>query len=205
VTSDSELRGEGLASRLLMTLQVVVSAPHRLGGVPHGTRVIAPIAGGSFEGPRLRGKVLPDGSDWTLLRSDGVLELDLRITLEADDGALIYMNSVGLRHGPPEMSTEPNEASRTANSRAAAPVVFARLLRAKPRPTRSRPATAARADPSTRSKRSSSDYPWTFSAEMCSRRWLHPSSQLPQAAKWHARMRPASKTGFQARKQDTQP
>src|SRR5438876_7880343 len=42
VTSDSELRGEGLASRLLMTLQVVVSPPHRLGGVPHGTRVIAP-------------------------------------------------------------------------------------------------------------------------------------------------------------------
>jgi len=34
---------------------------------------------------------LPGGSDWTLLRSDGVLELDLRITLEADDGALIYM------------------------------------------------------------------------------------------------------------------
>jgi len=37
------------------------------------------------------------------LRSDGVLELDLRITLEADDGALIYMNSFGLRHGPPEV------------------------------------------------------------------------------------------------------
>lgn len=103
VTGDSELRGEGMASRLLMTLHVVVSPPHRLGGVPHGTRVIAPIAGGSFEGPRLRGRVLPGGSDWTLLRSDGVLELDLRITLEADDGALIYMNSFGLRHGPPEV------------------------------------------------------------------------------------------------------
>jgi len=68
--------------------------------------VIAPIAGGSFEGPRLRGRVLPGGSDWTLLRSDGVLELDLRITLEADDGALIYMNSFGLRHGPPEVLAE---------------------------------------------------------------------------------------------------
>ncbi len=31
----------------------------RLGAVPHGTRVIAPITGGTFEGPRLRGKVLP--------------------------------------------------------------------------------------------------------------------------------------------------
>src|SRR5438034_831642 len=90
-------------SRRLMTLQVVVGPPQKLGAVPHGTRAIAPIASGSFEGPRLRGAVLPGGSDWTLLRSDGVLELDLRITLEADDGASIYMTSFGLRHGPPEV------------------------------------------------------------------------------------------------------
>jgi len=92
-----------MTSRLLMTLQVVVSPPQRLGAVPHGTRVIAPITGGTFDGSRLRGKVLPGGGDWTLLRSDGVLELDLRITLETEDAALIYMTSFGLRHGPPEV------------------------------------------------------------------------------------------------------
>jgi len=92
-----------MTSRPLMTLQVVVPPPQRLGLVPHGTRVIAPITGGSFDGPRLRGKVLAGGGDWTLLRSDGVLELDLRITLETDDGALIAMSSFGLRHGPPEV------------------------------------------------------------------------------------------------------
>src|SRR5690242_1184049 len=86
-------------SRLLMTLQVVVSSPQKLGVVPHGTRVIAPITGGTFEGSRLRGKVLPGGDDWLLLRPDGVLELDLRITLETDDRALIYMTFRGLRHG----------------------------------------------------------------------------------------------------------
>jgi Protein of unknown function (DUF3237) len=85
-----------------MTLQVVVLPPLRLGAVPHGTRVIAPITGGSFEGPQLRGKVL-GGGDWTLLRSDGVLELDLRITLETDDGTLISMTSFGVRHGPPDV------------------------------------------------------------------------------------------------------
>ena len=89
-------------SRFLMTLQVVVVSPQKIGAVPHGTRVTAPIASGNFEGPRLRGKVLPGGGDWTLLRADGVLELDLRITLETDDGALIHMTSFGLRHGPPE-------------------------------------------------------------------------------------------------------
>jgi hypothetical protein len=92
-----------MTSRLLMMLQVVISPPQKLGAVPHGTRVIAPITSGTFEGPRLRGKVLPGGSDWTLSRSDAVLELDLRLTLETDDGALISMTSFGLRHGPPEV------------------------------------------------------------------------------------------------------
>src|SRR6476646_8927332 len=92
-----------MALRPLMTLQVVVPPPQKLGAVPHGTRVVAPIASGTFEGPRLRGKVLPGGGDWTLLRSDGILELDLRITLETDDGALIHMASFGLRHGPPDV------------------------------------------------------------------------------------------------------
>lgn len=88
--------------RLLMTLQVAVAGAQKIGAVPHGTRVTAPFGGGQFEGPRLRGKVL-GGGDWTLLRADGVLELDLRVTLETDDGALIHMTSFGLRHGPPEV------------------------------------------------------------------------------------------------------
>ena len=86
-----------------MTLEVVVAPPQKIGPVPHGTRATAPIESGTFEGPRLRGKVLPGGSDWTLLRNDGVLELDLRLTLETVDGALIHLSSFGLRHGPPDV------------------------------------------------------------------------------------------------------
>src|SRR2546425_12595313 len=88
-------------SRLLMMLQVAVVGAQKIGAVPHGTRLTAAIGSGHFEGPRLRGKVLPGGGDWTLLRGDGVLELDLRLTLETDDGALIHMTSVGIRHDPP--------------------------------------------------------------------------------------------------------
>jgi Protein of unknown function (DUF3237) len=90
-------------SRRLMMMQVAVAAPQRVGAGPHGTRVTAPIMDGHFEGPRLRGTVLPGGGDWTLLRADGVLELDLRVTLETDDGALIHMTSLGLRHGPADV------------------------------------------------------------------------------------------------------
>src|SRR5437868_1222151 len=91
-------------TRLLMVLRVVVAAPQNIGAGPHGTRRTVPLNGGDFEGPRLRGTILSGGSaDWLLLRADGVLEMDLRVTLRTDDGALISMKSFGLRHGPPEV------------------------------------------------------------------------------------------------------
>jgi hypothetical protein len=86
-----------------MMLQVAVVGPQKIGNVPHGMRITAPIASGHFEGPRLRGNVLPGGGDWRLLRADGELELDLRLTLETDDGALVHLRSFGLRHGPPDV------------------------------------------------------------------------------------------------------
>ena len=88
-----------MTSRPLMTVNIAAAPPQQLGTVPHGIRSIVPVTGGDFAGPRLRGKVLPGGGDWLLLRADGVLELDLRITLETDDHALIYMTFQGLRHG----------------------------------------------------------------------------------------------------------
>jgi hypothetical protein len=80
-----------------MTLRLEVAPTQDVGAGPHGARVTFPITGGSFEGERLRGKVLAGGDDWTLKRSDGVVELDLRITLETDDSALIYMTFEGIR------------------------------------------------------------------------------------------------------------
>jgi len=89
-------------SRPLMTVRIASAPPQKLGAVSHGVRSIVPVTGGDFEGPRLRGRILPGGGDWLLLRPDRVLELDLRITLETDDHALIYMTFQGLRHGPPD-------------------------------------------------------------------------------------------------------
>lgn len=83
--------------RPLMTLRLSTASTQGIGSVPHGTRITFPITGGSFEGERLRGKVLPGGGDWVIKRADGVLELDLRITLEVDDGALVHMTFEGIR------------------------------------------------------------------------------------------------------------
>ena len=86
-----------MQSRPLMTLRLNTAPTQDIGASPSGTRVTFPITGGSVEGDRLRGKVLSGGDDWTIKRSDGVMELDLRITLETDDGALVYMTFAGLR------------------------------------------------------------------------------------------------------------
>ena len=86
-----------MRSRPLMTLRLTTAPTQSIGAGPRGTRLTFPIVGGSFEGDRLRGKVLPGGGDWVLRRPDGVLELDLRVTLETDDGALIHMTFEGIR------------------------------------------------------------------------------------------------------------
>lgn len=70
--------------------------PQIIGPTAEGIRAIFPIAGGEVDGPRLRGKVLPGGGDWLSLRTDGVAVLDVRITLESHDGALIYVSYGGV-------------------------------------------------------------------------------------------------------------
>lgn len=87
----------------LFTITFDVAPLQMLGKTPFGERRIARVTGGSFEGPRLKGTVRDGGGDWLLLRNDGVLQLDVRATLETDDQALIYMTYRGLRHGPAEV------------------------------------------------------------------------------------------------------
>ena len=76
---------------------------HILGDTPYGIRRIARHTTGSFEGPKLKGTVLPGGGAWMILRRDDVLEIEVRITLETDDKQHIYMHWKGLRHGPKEV------------------------------------------------------------------------------------------------------
>jgi Protein of unknown function (DUF3237) len=84
-------------ARPLMVLRLATSATQEIGSVPEGTLTIFPVVGGSFDGDRLRGKVLAGGGDWVRGRADGTFTLDLRVTLETDDGALIYMTFTGVR------------------------------------------------------------------------------------------------------------
>ena len=92
-----------LRTRLLFTMELSVGAFLTVGGPEGSARRIANVSGGTFDGERMRGIVLPDGTDWQTLRGDGAVMLDARVVLKARDGALIAMTYAGIRHGPPDV------------------------------------------------------------------------------------------------------
>lgn len=77
-----------------MALTVDFAGLTGIGQTPAGMRRIAPVTGGDFTGERLSGTVLP-GNDWVINRPDGVMVIDVRLTLRTDDGAMIYLTYQG--------------------------------------------------------------------------------------------------------------
>ena len=94
---------DGLKTEFVFKAEVLVDKIMDLGATQHGNRRIIPITGGTFEGPLIKGIIVPGGADWQIIRADGVAELEARYTLRSDDGALIYVINKGYRHGPPEV------------------------------------------------------------------------------------------------------
>jgi hypothetical protein len=92
----------------LMTLTLAVAGGQPIGATPNGNRRVGLVAGGRFEGPKLKGTVLPGGADWIIGRPDGSTTLDVRIVLETDDGAAIGMTYRGMRHGPADVMAKVN-------------------------------------------------------------------------------------------------
>jgi len=89
---------------LVYRLEAVLGEPLELGEVSGGRRRIVPQIGGTFEGPQMRGKLLPGVSaDWQVVFPDGTALGDIRYALQTDNGALLYVQSRGVRHGSPEV------------------------------------------------------------------------------------------------------
>lgn len=81
-----------LESTFLMELSLDVAEQ-----LDAGHTSIAPVTGGTFGGPRLRGTVRDGGADW-ITQVSGHSSLDVRITLDTDDGEIIYMTYTGVVH-----------------------------------------------------------------------------------------------------------
>src|SRR6185503_12394400 len=59
------------------------------GDTARGGRIIIPITGGTFEGPGIKGVIMPGGWDWQLRRADGCTEVKADYFLQTDDGVVI--------------------------------------------------------------------------------------------------------------------
>lgn len=73
-----------------------VTMPVPIGPASWGTRLIFPVVRGRFEGPTLKGTTRPFGADWAIIRPDNCLEVDVRVILDTDDGALIHAEYRGV-------------------------------------------------------------------------------------------------------------
>ena len=74
-----------------------------LGAAPFGHRRVVNLLGGIVSGPRLSGRIIPGGTDWQIMAADGAVDVHARYTVESDAGALVQVDSRGMRHGAPEV------------------------------------------------------------------------------------------------------
>ncbi len=93
-----------LKSEFLFRIVLGVGAPQAAGATRNGELRIVPVAGGTAEGPRFRGEVMPGtAADWLRVDPDGSAQMDVRLTLKAESGSIVYMHYTGIRTGSPEV------------------------------------------------------------------------------------------------------
>jgi hypothetical protein len=89
-----------LQTKFVFRLAIKVGAPIVAGDIGHGVRRIIPILGGEVRGEGINGTIFPVGADFQIIRPNGFTELEAKYTFEMDDGAIVYIENLGIRFGP---------------------------------------------------------------------------------------------------------
>src|ERR1700687_4356706 len=92
-----------LQSKYVFSLAIKVGAPIVAGDLGYGVRRIIPILGGEVRGEGIKGTIFPCGADFQIIRPDGFTELEAKYAFEMDDGAIVYIENIGIRFGPKEL------------------------------------------------------------------------------------------------------
>jgi hypothetical protein len=92
-------RNPAPALRHIAHLSVEVGPPVEVGATMVGRRRVVPILGGTVEGTLLRGRVLPGGADYQVIRTATVTEVHARYVLETVTGERVYVENTGYRTG----------------------------------------------------------------------------------------------------------
>src|SRR5438046_333991 len=92
-----------LQIKYVFSLAIKVGAPIVAGDLGHGIRRIVPILGGEVRGDGIKGSIFPGGADFQIIRPNGLTELEAKYAFEMDDGAIVYIENLGIRSGPKEL------------------------------------------------------------------------------------------------------
>lgn len=87
-----------LEYEFLFDITATLDTPIEIGKTPFGERIIYPVTGGEFEGPRIKGKVLANGGDWLIQLDSTTSKLDVRAVFETEDGERKYTYYEGFIH-----------------------------------------------------------------------------------------------------------
>ncbi|MFH0916146.1 MAG: DUF3237 domain-containing protein [bacterium] len=92
-----------LKTEFLYKAHIDVEGFYEVGETFRGKRTIVRVRGGWFEGPKLKGDILPGTGDWFLVRPGGVAEGDVRDTYRTHDGQVIYVSYRGILNISPQI------------------------------------------------------------------------------------------------------
>jgi hypothetical protein len=92
-----------LQTRYVFSLVIKIGAPILAGDFGHGVRRIIPILGGEVRGEGIKGTIFPCGADFQTIRPNGLTELEAKYAFEMDDGAIVYIENIGIRFGPKQL------------------------------------------------------------------------------------------------------
>jgi hypothetical protein len=91
-----------LVTKYVFSLAIKVGTPIVAGETGHGLRRVIPILGGEVRGPSMQGTIFPYGADFQVIRANGFTELEAKYAFQMDDGAIVYIENIGIRFGPKE-------------------------------------------------------------------------------------------------------
>lgn len=96
-TDFDSMQADAPGLEFVMEIRAICDPAYEVGLTPKGRRVVIPITGGSFEGPKLRGTVLNGGADYQLIDdAHQRTELEAIYSIRTDDGVNIHVRNRGI-------------------------------------------------------------------------------------------------------------
>ncbi|KPF99142.1 hypothetical protein IP86_09805 [Rhodopseudomonas sp. AAP120] len=92
-----------LETKYVFTITAHIGEVISAGDTGAGVRRVIPVIGGSVKGEGVSGRILPSGADFQIIRPNELIELEAKYAFETDDGAVVYVENIGIRFGPIEL------------------------------------------------------------------------------------------------------